>query len=42
MKVGGLEFDWDEGNRDKCQKHGLSVHDIESIFQGAGIRVSGS
>ena len=30
----GLGFDWDEGNRDKCQKHGLSVHEIESLFQG--------
>jgi hypothetical protein len=29
-----LEFDWDEGNREKCQKHGLSVRDIESLFQG--------
>lgn len=34
MKVGALEFDWDDGNRDKCQKHGLSVHGIESLFQG--------
>jgi uncharacterized DUF497 family protein len=25
-------FDWDEGNRDKCQKHGLSVRTIESLF----------
>ena len=29
-----LEFDWDEGNRGKCQKHGLSVRAIESLFQG--------
>jgi len=28
-----LEFDWDEGNREKCQKHGLSVRDIEGLFQ---------
>ena len=34
MKVDGLEFDWDAGNRQKCQKHGLSARDIESIFQG--------
>jgi uncharacterized protein len=33
MEVGGLEFDWDEGNRAKRQKHGLSSHDIESLFQ---------
>jgi uncharacterized DUF497 family protein len=34
MKVEGLEFDWDEGNREKCEKHGLSVQEIESLFQG--------
>lgn len=33
MEVDGLEFDWDEGNREKCQKHGLSTDDIESLFQ---------
>jgi len=25
-------FDWDDGNRAKCQKHGLSVEQIEAIF----------
>lgn len=25
-------FDWDRGNRGKCQKHGLSVAIIESLF----------
>lgn len=25
-------FDWDDGNREKCQKHGLTVADIESVF----------
>ncbi len=25
-------FDWDRGNRAKCEKHGLSVADIESLF----------
>jgi uncharacterized protein len=33
MEVGGLEFDWDDGNREKCQKHGLSVDAIESLFK---------
>ncbi len=33
MEVEGLEFDWDEGNRAKCEKHGLSAQDIESLFQ---------
>jgi uncharacterized DUF497 family protein len=30
MKVAG--FEWDQGNQDKCQKHGLSIALIESIF----------
>jgi uncharacterized DUF497 family protein len=25
-------FDWDAGNREKCQKHGVSVRDIEGLF----------
>ena len=25
-------FDWDRGNRVKCQKHGLSIATIESLF----------
>lgn len=25
-------FDWDRGNRTKCQKHGVSVAEIESLF----------
>ena len=25
-------FEWDHGNRTKCQKHGLSVSEIESAF----------
>jgi uncharacterized DUF497 family protein len=25
-------FDWDEGNRAKCEKHGLSTSVIESLF----------
>jgi uncharacterized DUF497 family protein len=27
-------FDWDSGNRVKCQQHGISIAAIESIFQG--------
>lgn len=32
-----LEFDgfqWDEGNREKCRKHGVSLAEIESVFAG--------
>lgn len=25
-------FDWDAGNRDKCQKHGVSIPEIERLF----------
>ena len=25
-------FDWDAGNRDKCQKHGVSQKEIEHFF----------
>jgi uncharacterized protein len=30
MKFDG--FDWDAGNASKCQKHGLSIAEIESVF----------
>lgn len=25
-------FDWDEGNKSKCQKHGVSIAEIEALF----------
>jgi uncharacterized protein len=25
-------FDWDHGNREKCQKHGMSIGEIEAVF----------
>jgi uncharacterized DUF497 family protein len=37
-KVGGCVefegFEWNAGNMAKCQKHGLSLADIESVFSG--------
>jgi uncharacterized protein len=27
-------FEWDTGNAEKCQKHGLSIAEIESVFLG--------
>jgi uncharacterized protein len=27
-------FDWDRGNREKCQKHGVSIGQIEELFGG--------
>lgn len=31
MNVDG--FDWDKGNIDKCQKHGLTMDEVESLFR---------
>jgi hypothetical protein len=25
-------FDWDDANRDKCQKHGVSIREIEHVL----------
>ncbi len=33
MQIAG--FDWDDGNRSKCQKHGVSQAAIESVFRGS-------
>ena len=32
MNVGVAGFDWDAGNRAKCQKHGVSVAEVEGLF----------
>ena len=32
MYEGVAGFDWDEGNRAKCQKHGVSVAEVEGLF----------
>jgi uncharacterized DUF497 family protein len=26
-------FEWDEGNRRKCRKHGISIGEIEAMFR---------
>jgi hypothetical protein len=28
-------FDWDNGNRAKCQRHGVSIAEIEALFMDA-------
>jgi uncharacterized DUF497 family protein len=33
LKVSG--FDWDDGNHNKCQKHGLSMSDVEHVLLSA-------
>lgn len=30
MQLAG--FEWDNGNRQKCQKHGVSLDEIEQVF----------
>ncbi len=34
MSVGVAGFDWDAGNRGKCQKHGVPLATIEGLFRG--------
>ena len=29
------EVDWDEANREKCRKHGVSVAEIEAVLSGS-------
>jgi uncharacterized DUF497 family protein len=26
-------FDWDDGNREKCRKHGVAADEIEAVFE---------
>ena len=27
-------FNWDDGNRDKCVEHGVSIDEVETLFRG--------
>jgi len=33
MDFAATGFDWNHGNRDKCQSHGVSINEIETIFR---------
>jgi uncharacterized protein len=33
ISVQTLDFNWDDGNRDKCQQHGLTLDEIEAFFR---------
>lgn len=33
VKLHVSAFDWDDGNRAKCQKHGVSLTEIERFFR---------
>jgi uncharacterized DUF497 family protein len=38
MNLQASGFDWDDGNRSKCQKHGMSIAEIEALFaHGPGV-----
>ena len=32
-------FNWDDGNHEKCLKHGVTVEEVESAFRGGTLRV---
>jgi len=38
VKISG--FDWDAGNKDKCQRHGVSQTVIEQFFKQGSISLS--
>jgi uncharacterized DUF497 family protein len=40
MTVGISGFDWDDGNREKCQKHGVSPAEIEALLCTSDLSVS--
>jgi uncharacterized DUF497 family protein len=35
MDFAATGFDWNHGNRDKCQSHGVSIAEIEMVFRGS-------
>jgi len=32
MSVVAAGFDWDDGNREKCRKHGMTLAEIEHVL----------
>lgn len=38
MKLKFKGFDWDEGNKAKCQKHGVAIRIIEQVFFSKNLR----
>jgi uncharacterized DUF497 family protein len=40
MRIEAHGFDWDEGNRAQCQKHGLSLAEIEWVLRHGLLRVT--
>ena len=29
------DFEWDDGNRAKCEKHGVGIGEVEALFRGS-------
>lgn len=40
MKLNIAGFDWDRANRTKCQKHGIGIEEIESLFKQDNVLVA--
>jgi len=40
MRVGISGIDWVDGNREKCQKHGILQAEIEALFRTPDLSVS--
>lgn len=40
MNIGVGGFDWDDGNREKCLKHGVRQAEIEALFRTPDLSVS--
>jgi uncharacterized protein len=40
IKVQVIGFEWDAGNSEKCQKHGLSLDEIEDFFRQKNIYIA--
>ena len=34
-----MEIEWDDGNRDKCQTHGVSIAEIEELLLSGTLKV---
>jgi len=34
MRAAASGFDWDDGNRAKCRKYGVSINEIEALLGG--------
>ncbi len=40
IKIYVTGFEWDAGNEEKCQKHGLSLDEIEDFFKQGNLYIA--